>query len=482
MEKFIPISFELSVSVLAFLLLLLDIFGVRSKRVFAAVGIIGLILTLPLTNHMWGMHATLFGGAYVLDGMAVFFKVLFIFITLLIFLFSLDFLEKKFEFRGEYYSMLLFVCLGLMLAVSSADLLTLFISIELISLPLYLLAAFEKKNKASSEAGLKYFLLGAFASAIFLYGISMVYGTVGSTKFVDIITAAGKMNLYASPVMLLGIIGLLTGLGFKISASPFHMWSPDVFEGAPTPVAAFISVAPKAAGIAIIIRLFLLSMAAPQVQPVWVLILLLLSAMSMTIGNLTAIPQKDFKRMLAYSGIAQIGYVLLALAAATTLGIASAMFYMILYAFTNLGAFGVLMLVTRMNGSSSISEFAGLSKRAPALALMLLLSLLSLAGIPPLAGFVGKFYLFLAAFQHGGLLFKIMVLYAILNSVVSLYYYLGVLKVAYFDPPADEGTVRVPTSSGLALFLCGMTIVVLGILPPLSTWVVNITQSMGLSL
>ncbi|MCD6309091.1 MAG: NADH-quinone oxidoreductase subunit N [Candidatus Eremiobacteraeota bacterium] len=482
MEKFIPISFELSIAFLAFLLLFLEIAGVRSRKILATVGIIGLILTLPLTNPLWNIKTTLFGGAFVLDGMAVFFKVLFIFITLMIFLLSYDYLEKKKEFRGEYYSMLLFICLGLMLTVSSADLLSLFIAIELVSIPLYLLAGFEKKNKASSEAGLKYFLLGAFASAIFLYGISLIYGNIGSTKFDDILITLGQGDIVVSPAMILGILGILTGLGFKVAAAPFHMWAPDVYQGAPTPVTAFISVGPKAAGIAVLIRLFVISFATPQFIPTWVMILLLLSAMSMTIGNLTAIPQTDFKRLLAYSGIAQIGYVLLAVGAASSLGVASVMFYMLLYAFTNLAAFAVLMLVTRMNGTSDISEMAGLAKKAPALALMLLLSLLSLAGIPPLAGFVGKFYMFLAAFKQGGLLFKIMVFYAILNSVLSLYYYLGVLKTVYFEEPSTDTTVRIPSCSGFALFLSGFTIVLLGILPPLSNWVINIVQKMGIGI
>jgi len=411
-------------------------------------------------------------GTFILDGYALFFKVLFVVVLFMVVLLGDDFMEERTGNIAEYYFLLFMSAVGLMFMVSAADLLTLFVAFELSSIPMYVLAAYFKKDKASSEAGLKYFLLGAFSAGLMLYGITLIYGTFGTLNFKDLGTILLVGNL--SPVILLAIVSVIIGLGFKIAAAPLHMWAPDVYQGGPTPVVSFISVAPKAAGLAVIARFFITSF--PSISYQWVFLLLLLSAISMLVGNLAAMPQTNFKRMLAYSGISHIGYILLGIAASSQIGIASVLFYIAIYALTNLGAFGVLIMVSRYTKSDEIKDLAGLSRRSPGLALILLLALLSLAGVPPLGGFVAKFMLFFAIFKESNPIFQIMVLYAILNSVVSLFYYLKVLRVAYFDKSESMEPIRVPAYSAPALYLSVIGIVILGMVPSFYHWVSQMAQ------
>lgn len=472
---------EISLLILGIFLLFLEITGVKNKKTIGYVGIVGLLTTmalslLKLVPLVKSGALNIMKGFYILDPFSLFFKELFLIITFMVILMSLDYFEKK-EHPGEYYAILVFICMGMSLLVSAGELVSLFVSLELISIPLYILASYLKFNKQSSEAGIKYFLLGAVSTAFLLYGLSLLYGTFGTTNLNEMFQMyrTGQFAITAANfphVLLLAIIFITVGFGFKVAAAPFHMWAPDVYQGAPTPVTAFLSVGPKAAGMAIMMRVFAGSLIF--MKPDWTVILAALAALSMTVGNLVAIPQTNIKRMLAYSGIAQMGYVLVGLAAATYQGAASAIFYLFIYAFTNLGAFAIIIIYSHVTGSDEIKDFAGLAKRSPILALIMMLALLCLAGVPPLAGFVGKFYLFYAAYQS-----KLywLVLVGVINSVISLFYYLNVLKYIYFEKPAEEvKTLPVSNPFKLTLALSTIGIVVMGLFPPLAKITLEVAQ------
>ncbi|MBI2252691.1 MAG: NADH-quinone oxidoreductase subunit N, partial [Armatimonadetes bacterium] len=346
---------------------------------------------------------------------------------------------------------------------SSNELITLFVSLELVSIPLYILASFNRNDQKSAEAGLKYFLLGALSSGILLYGMSLIYGTLQTTFLTNILLKLSKLEEFPL-ALILGLIFVLAGLGFKIASAPFHMWAPDVYQGAPTPITAFISIGPKAAGIAVLSRLFLGYFIT--LKPDWTFILSILSIFSMTIGNLAALSQTNFKRMLAYSGIAQIGYILIGLTSASVSGLSGVLFYILIYALTNLGAFSIIIIYALETGSEEIKDYAGLVKRSPLLASILFLALLSLAGVPPLSGFIGKFYLFTSAFQAK---LYFLVFMGIINSVISLYYY---LSVSLEDTP-----LKVNFSFKLALSLALIGIVFLGLYPPLMEAIEKISKA-----
>jgi NADH-quinone oxidoreductase subunit N len=378
----------------------------------------------------------------------------------------------------------LLATLGMMLMAATTNLIAIYIALELTSISLYALVGFLKDSK-STEASLKYLLLGAIASTVLLYGMALVFGFTGKTQLSEIalvLQALPPMTILASPGLLLGLVLLIAGFGFKIAAVPFQMWVPDVYEGAPTPITAYLSVASKAAGFAIILRIFFSAFGMPAwLSQNWGLIFAALAVLSMILGNIVAIPQTNIKRMLGYSSIAQAGYLMVGLAAmgmASTqsiLGQSGVLFFLASYAFTNLGAFIAIIAISNKLDSDLIADYSGMGKRAPLLALALTLCLVSLIGMPPAAGFMAKFYIFSAAVQHGLLW---LVLIAVVNSVISAYYYLRVVKVMWLGEAASAEQVTFSGTLRLALLLCCLGVLLLGIIPGYSMGLARFAANM----
>jgi len=432
----------------------------EKKEWLPYVALAGLGGTLAAIVALWGREAVLFGGIYTVDPFAFFFKVAAVVSTGLVVLSAIEFMRERTPYRSEFYSLLLFATLGIGLIAAATDLILIYLAIELVSITSYILTGYLREDPKSNEAAIKYFLYGAVASAVMLYGMSLLYGATGSTNLSEIAAALREADVSLRGVVFPAVILLLAGFGFKIAAVPFHQWAPDAYEGAPTPVTAFLSVGPKVAGFAVMARVFLIAL--PSFQPDWVALLAVISAVTMTFGNLVALTQRNIKRMLAYSSIAQAGYILLGVVAASALGMTSLVLYLIIYLFANLGAFIVIITFSNGGGGDAIEDYAGLSQRSPGLALAMLLFLLSLAGIPPLAGFIGKFYLFAAVMREG---FLWLVLVAVLNSVVSLYYYLQVVRQMYIIPPRKEEPVPASPALSGALLIATAGVLLLGIWP-----------------
>ena len=462
---------EICVLATAVVVILADLFFQR-KSLLAIISLVGLAGALGFTLYLWGGNTqAIFNNMMVVDKFALFFKLLFPVMAALVILASTDYVFKFKDFQGEYYALVLLSTLGMMLISAATDLISIFVALELISISLYALVGFLKDAK-STEASLKYMLLGAIASAILLYGMAFIFGFTGKTQLGDIANAIRNMSLSGAstaPGLMLGLVLLIVGFGFKIAAFPFQMWVPDVYEGAPTPITAYLSVASKAAGFAIILRLFYSAFSFPSwLSQDWGMIFAVLAAIGMTVGNIVAIPQTNIKRMLAYSSIAQAGYLILGIATMglsptmNHLGQSSLLFFLAGYAVTNLGAFIAVIAISNKVGSDRISDYDGMGKRAPFLALALTLCLISLTGIPPTVGFMAKFYIFSSAVQHGLLW---LVIIAVLNSVVSAYYYLRVVKVMWFNEPKFEGNVPSSTALRTALIISCLGVILLGVLP-----------------
>lgn len=407
----------------------------------------------------------------IVDPMALFFQGIIAILTLLAVLLSHRSFQEEELHSAEYYALLLFVGVGEMLAVASIELLTFFVAFELLSLPLYMLAAFRRYHSRSAEAGLKYFLTGALASALMLYGFSFIYGSLGTTQFAGFAQHAPRLGSHG---LLVGLILVLSGMAFKVAAAPFHNWAPDVYEGAPPAVVAYLSSAPKAAITAVLLRFFWMNLDLRgdySFSQDWSVIFSVLAMLSMTIGNLAALNQTSVPRMLAYSGIAHIGYLLLGIAACSgqhggKLGIAACMYYSAAYVFANLAAWGVLVVLQQNGRSLDLAGLKGLAQASPLLALVLMISLMSLAGVPPLAGFVGKFYVFRVAYGAG---LPVVVLIAIVNSVISLFYYFRVLRAAYFSEAA-EGPLTLTIRQRLVLQGCLLAVALIGLWPGVAEW------------
>ncbi|WP_202117324.1 NADH-quinone oxidoreductase subunit N [Clostridium chromiireducens] len=398
---------------------------------------------------------SLFGGAYVIDSFSIFFKQLFLIAAVLTVLISKDHLVSK---QGEFYALIVSALLGMMIMVSSGELITIYVGLELMTISFCVLIAY-KGNEKSKEASLKYLILGAMSSAIFLYGLSLIYGITQTTVIKEIaeVLASGQVT----PLEILGMIFLIAGFAFKIAIVPFHMWAPDIYEGAPTSITVFLAVASKTAGLAVFLRLFMTGMSS--ISNYWIELIVVLSVLTLILGNLVAIPQTNIKRMLAYSSVGHAGYFLLGIIANSSLGVAAILLYSLVYLFANVGAFGVVIAVSKETGSNEIKDYAYLAKRSPFLAAVMLISLLSLAGIPPLAGFIGKFYLFLSIIEKGQLWLAFL---SLGMSVVSVYYYLKVVKVMYFgESPEKLESITVSIGTRLALTVSMIVLVVLGIYP-----------------
>ncbi|MEE8473482.1 MAG: NADH-quinone oxidoreductase subunit N [Dehalococcoidia bacterium] len=468
---------ELSLGVFALAVIIADLF-VERKGILAAMSVAGLVVAVGFSLALWGgQTGTAFGGMLVVDEFALFFKFLFCGAAILVILASVDYVKKFPRFQGEYYALVLMATMGMMFMAGTGELVSIYISLELASISLYILAGFMKDPK-SAEAGLKYLLLGAVASAVLLYGMALIFGVTGQTNLGAIAEAIkGVGGPMESPALLLGVVFLVAGFGFKIASVPFQMWVPDVYEGAPTPVTALLSVASKAAGFAVIIRVFFSAFGGLEWLSLdWGILFAVLAAVTMTVGNVVALHQTNIKRLLAYSSIAHAGYIMIGLAAVgmapagETLSRSGVLFYLAGYAVTNLGAFIAIIAISGKQDSDHIDGYSGMSRRAPILALALTLCLISLTGIPPTAGFMAKIYIFNAAVQSN-LLWLVVI--GVINSAVSAYYYLRVVRVMYLGEPASKEPV--PSSGALrtALALSCLGVLFMGIFP---SFVIRVTE------
>ncbi len=449
---------ELLLTFYGFFLLILGAFPVYRRwiGVLAVLGCaltLGVVLSFPLQQGLdvfRSMNLFFFGQLLVLDGMAIFFKVIFLCSAILSILISLRYLDIENVQSGEYYALICFSVVGMMVMASASDLLSLFVGLELMAISIYILVGYLRGNRKSNEAAMKYFLLGAFSSGVFVYGSSLVYAAKGTTNLYQLASRFQQSDV-SSPMLLLGLVLLTVALGFKVAAVPFHSWAPDAYEGAPTAITAFMSTASKAAAFAAFVRIYAVGFGGMREH--WILLLMVLSVASMTLGNLVALLQDNMKRMLAYSSIAHAGYILIGLIVMSRpqtemmeYGLTSLMFYLAVYTFINVGAFSLVVMLRRENlVGDRVVDFSGLHQRSPLAAFAMLIFMLSLAGIPATAGFIGKYYLFAAAMKaHFGWLAVVMVL----NSVLSAWYYVRVVVQMYLKPPVDS--VRYAFSWGLA--------------------------------
>jgi len=400
-----------------------------------------------------------FSGMVVLDGMAAFVSIVGLLTTLLTVWTSLNYIRDRGIERGEYYALLLFSTSGIMLMAQAANLIVVFLGLELLSIPLYILAGFARPQLESEEAAIKYFLLGAFATGFLVYGIALVYGATGTTDIARLAEAAQTGR--NATLLLVGAGLIIVGLGFKVAAVPFHMWTPDVYEGAPTPVAGFMSVGAKAAGFAALLRVLLSGLGPVRLD--WMPVLAVLSALTMILGNVVALSQTNLKRMLAYSSIAHAGYILMGLAAGTEVGLAAVLFYLLSYAFTNIGAFAVLAALARREGEDqTFHQYAGLMRKHPWLALAMAVFMFSLTGIPPTGGFFGKYYLFLAAVE-GGLGWLAVI--GVITSVISAFFYLRVIVDMTMREPESETPSRIYPAVITTLAVTVLGTLALGVWP-----------------
>ncbi|HEU4659478.1 MAG TPA: NADH-quinone oxidoreductase subunit NuoN [Pseudolabrys sp.] len=447
-SELLPVLPEIALAVGAMLMLMLGVaLGDRSARLVNGISILILIGIAVLIGLLPTGRQVLFDGSFVVDDFARFLKVLALTGTAGALLLSLDYLKAEQQQKFEYGALFLLSTLGMLMLISANDLIALYLGLELMSLALYVVAAFNRNDVKSAEAGLKYFVLGALSSGMLLYGASLVYGFTGTVSFAGIAKVAGQGGVG----LIFGLVFLFVGFCFKISAVPFHMWTPDVYEGAPTPVTAFFAAAPKVAGMAMFVRTTIV--AFPGIIHEWQQIIVFVAIASMALGSFAAIGQRNFKRLMAYSSIGHMGFALIGLAAGTAQGVQGVLVYMAIYVAMTLGTFAVIVAMRRQGKMvENISDLAGLARTHPTMAFFLGVLLFSLAGIPPLAGFFAKFYVFLAAINAG--LYALAVI-GVVTSVVGAYYYLAIVKTIYFDEAA-EGFQRMPAGVRLVLAVAGL--------------------------
>jgi NADH-quinone oxidoreductase subunit N len=459
---------EMAVIALGLGLLLLDLWTpVEQKRQlgYAAAAALGLVLAFSFTNFVdSGAPTTAFKGMYAQDGLALFFKRLFLVAAIIVLVMSVEFADRIPTGISEYYALILLALSGMMFAASANDFSLLFVAVELVTVTFYVLTSFQRSRLASLEAGVKYLILGALSSAFLVFGIALVFGTTGKMNFSELAGAAEQFA--TNKVFLLGLLLVLAGLGFKIAAFPFQIWAPDVYQGSPTPTTAFLAVGSKAAGFVLLLRV--LFSAVPDITARWTKLLIVISAVTILYGNLCAIPQRNLKRLLGYSSISNAGYMLLGVAALSHDGQSAVLYYLGGYLFTVLAAFTVICLVMRQVEGEDIGALAGLNQRSPFLAATMTLAMISLAGIPPLAGFFGKFLLLKAVVEQGALnhAYYWLVAIAIVGIVISLYYYFGVVRAIYWSKDAtDLSPMRISAPIKVSLYACVIGIFYLGLFP-----------------
>jgi NADH-quinone oxidoreductase subunit N len=454
-------SLEMAVVLLGILVLLADLWlPVERKRALgyaAAAALTVLFLNSFTQNCSCASSGEAFGGMFVQDALSVFFKRFFLLAAVLVLLLAVEFSDRIATGISEYYSLIVFALAGMLFAASSNDFAMLFVSIELITITFYVLTSFTRGKVVALEAGVKYLILGALSSAFLIYGIALVWGTTGKFNFTELAQVAG--NFATNKLFLFGVLFILVGLGFKIAAFPFQIWTPDVYQGAPTPTTAFLAIGSKAAGFVLLLR-FLFS-AIPDVTAQWTNLLIVISGITILYGNLCAIPQRNLKRLLGYSSIAHAGYLLLGVSALNGAGQSAVLYYLAGYLFTTVAAFTVIALVLRQLETADISGLAGLHQRSPLLATSMTLAMMSLAGIPPLAGFFGKFLLLKAVIEQGATNhgYYCLAFTALVGVVISLYYYFGVIRAIYWSketPDLPPITLSGPMKISLAVCVAGM--------------------------
>ena len=479
LEIFKGLSSEAMLVVTALVALTLDLASLRHteaplrRRTIGTVAVVGLLASvLPLWQQLGNPRTVLLGGTLAVDDLILIFKFVIVVLTLVTVLISMDFDVGRHV--GEYFAVLLFGAIGMMLLISTEDLLMIFVALELTSICLYILTAFHKGELRSQEAAVKYFMFGAISSAFLLFGLSYVYGVTGATSLQGIREAVKSGGLEMSPLLATGMLFVIIGFGFKVAVVPFHLWAPDAYEGAPTPVTAFIATGSKVASFFVLLKVLFVGVSGLEGSAFWghfssgwTMLLAIIAALSMVLGNCAAIVQHNVKRLLAYSSIAHAGYIFIGLIAASRMGATSVLFYIIVYALTNLGAFGVVAALSSRAGGDELRDFDGMAKRAPFLSLLMLIFVLSLAGIPPLGGFFGKFYLFASAIQRDSQDFGLLwlVVLGIVMSAVSLYYYLILLKHIYVVSSDDQTRILTPTYLNVTLGLVALAVVLLGVYP-----------------
>ncbi len=461
LQTLAPIAPEVVMISVALCVLILDLLVPKAyKHVLGWFSLAGIVLAAVATYNLMNVSGLFFGGTLYVDPFATYFKFVFYVACGLGILVSINYLKVEDINRGEYYALMLFATTGMMLMASAGDLITLYLGLELMALSIYVLAGFMRRSNRSNEAAIKYLVLGAFSSGIMIYGMSLLYGLSGTTNLEEIMKFLRTADL-TNPVIFLAMIMLVVSFGFKVAAVPFHMWVPDVYEGAPTSVTAFMSAGPKVAGFAVLLRVFLYTLAPLHEHST--AILAGLAVLTMAVGNIMALSQTNIKRMLAYSSIAHAGYALVGLAAGGPEGAASVMLYVCIYALMNMGAFGIVIMLRKAGErGEEIADFAGLGKINKTAAFLMLIFMFSLTGIPPLAGFVGKFYIFKSAIEAGLVWLAIA---GVLFSAISAYFYLRVVMVMYMSEPKEAIELTTSPSLALALAISVTAVIVIGVFP-----------------
>lgn len=448
-----PIIPEIIMSLIACTLLSVELFAKDKTKDW--LGYIAIGASIAVFYAIPQSQGSTFGGMFISDGYSSYFKFIFLINLILTVLISFKYLQREDAEYGEYYSLLMFATLGMMLMASSADLILLYLGLELMALSTYILAGIKRHDIKSNEAAMKYFLLGAFSSAILLFGISLLYGLTTTTNIYEI--AKHLKETEVTITLLMAMIMVICAFAFKIAAAPFHMWAPDVYQGAPTSVTAFFSVGPKAAGFAVIGRVFYIAFGSLQLD--WTAILIGLAIFTMAVGNVLAIVQTNIKRMLAYSSIAHAGYALLGVIAGTQEGLDALMTYLLIYAFMNIGAFAIVIILEK---GETIKDYNGLSKSHPIIAFLMLVFMFSLTGIPPTAGFIAKFNIFMAAINSG---YTWVVVVAVFFSAVSAYYYMRIVMNMYMKPMEEVAKIYPTLGNGVALLISVIMVFVIGVIP-----------------
>jgi NADH-quinone oxidoreductase subunit N len=469
---------ELFLLLWAILVFVIDLFFLKGRKdILAYVSLLGLAITLALICLV--PEGRTFGNSFISDGFAFFYKIVFVASTMIAVASSGSLTSRLQYNRGEYYGLILLTTVGMMFLSSAGEMISLYVALELTTIGLFILAAYRKNTVESAEAGLKYLILGAISSAILLYGMSLTYGVTGTTDLAQIRDVLqmklGRGLIKAAwDVHVLGMVMIIAGLSFKLAVVPFHMWAPDVYQGAPTPITSYLSVASKAAGLAALVRILIGAFGVDAFMDDWGIVIAVLAALAMIVGNITAVLQSDIKRMLAYSSIAQAGYILVGLVAMSSyvsftntrpwdLGVSSMSFYIFGYMFANMGAFAVAIAFSHHYGSDKIKDYAGLARKSPVLAATMSIFLLSLAGIPPMVGFLAKYYVFASVIAAGGYLW--LVLIGVLTSVIALFYYTSIIRQMYFIEPATEEKVRVSPLLYVTIAVTAFCTIIIGCYP-----------------